>query len=208
MMVLLGCGLMAHGQRADSAGSNAFSRLMLSYGTGAAIVNGAARESTQGGAQIMIGVGVKSRPWLGYLFDYGLLFQGLPKAVAQQGQVPSGQTDFQTFTLDPILKLGAGRRWGVYATGGGGMSWKRVTLLQTGGYCSDAYGCNTPVSSASTWQPAVDGGGGVTYRVQKGRPLKLMLESRYIKMFTPQGPYPGFAVAGTGEVMLSVGARL
>ncbi len=204
---------------------------------GAGITTGAGSSSNAGhlGWNMMMGAGYRWNRRLSVLLEGAFSMDGLPQAVLQRatsgagnpdgdgdgdgcgssdidgdggcggGIVPQGsggQYTFWSLAVNPLFYYLRRGRWGGYIIGGGGLSWKQVSFTQNG--CSQTgygYGCGPQViASESSDQPMVDVGTGVSWTI-------LFLEARYVKMFTPTGQYPGFGVANTEFVPITLGAR-
>lgn len=188
--------------------SSRFRSFMFTESAGASMAIGNTANMTTTGGDLIVGIGYRRSPRLTYMADSIISFNGVPQAVVQQAQQPSGQEDLLAFAFDPVFNLLYGDRWSIYATGGAGLSFKRVVFLRPSGSCSDAYGCNTPTESESSLQPAIDGGAGAAFRLHPGGIFELFQDTRYVEMWTPRGQFPGFNTAGTGLVLLTFGFRL
>lgn len=180
----------------------------FTYFSGATVVSGSTAKMTGQGGNIIIDVARgPARGW-SFPLDFAVSYNGIPKDLLQQEHVPNGTTNFLAFGLNAHYGVIDGSRWGVYASGGAGLSWKDVVYLVPSNSCTDAYGCYTPATAASTWQPGLNGALGFTWRFHRNGHIRLVQETRYYHLFTPQGPFPGFNSAGTNLLMISGGIEL
>ena len=79
-----------------------------------------------------------------------------------------------------------GGRFGAYASRGAGLSWKRLVLLEPSSTYNYGYGYYSEVASQTSFQPALDANGGITYMFHRNGMAQLYVEARYVKMFTPE----------------------
>ena len=208
VILIVGVASVLCAQSTGAEKQSPIHHLTFSESAGGSLVTGNSSKMTTTGGSLIVGIGDRRNRRWAYSFDTLLSFNGVPQAVLRQERQPNGQEDLLAFALDPVLKLADGTRWGAYATGGAGLSFKRVVFLRPSSTCSDAYGCNSATASESSLQPAVDGGFGVTYRVHRDGKFQLFPEVRYLEMSTPKGQFPGFNTAGTSLVLLTFGFRL
>ncbi len=176
-------------------------------GAGGSVVNGPARNMTGAGGVFVAGVGWYGRSRLSYPINFLISYNNVPTAVLKQANQNKGDEDFLVLGIDPTLALFRAGHWGAYLSGGAGLSWKNVRFLVPE-YDSD-YGYGYYGTSESEWsfQPALDADAGLTYAFHRGSGMQMFLEMRYLEMFTPQRQSPGFASAGTGLLLPSIGLR-
>jgi hypothetical protein len=137
--------------------------------------------------------------------DIYTLLSNLPASVLDQANIQNGVTGLIGITDDPMFTLAQGAHWAAYATGGGGISLKEVQITGQGSPCGA--GQCIAHGSESSWQPMLDGGAGVIYRIYPGRPFQIFAETRFIDLFTPSGQFPGFNTAGTRLLVPQLGYR-
>ncbi len=192
--------------RAEPAGTPAH-RLYLVDGEGGSVVSGRARNMTGGGGVFVSGVGFYGRSRLSYPIDFLISFNNVPNAVLQQANQTKGNEDFLVFGVDPTFAFYRGGHWGAYASGGAGLSWKNVRFLVPEYDSEYGYGYYGTAASEWSFQPALDGGAGLTFSFHRNSSMQLFLEARYLELFTPQRQSPGFTSAGTGLILPSIGLR-
>jgi hypothetical protein len=173
---------------------------------GPTIVTGNARQMTKSGLMMLLTFGFESQRRWSVPVDFGFDFSNLPTAVREEGGEPNAESMFMLVGVDPKFALASSAHWTAYVTGGGGLSWKQVAFLQPSSSCDNAYGCYTPTSEDSSFQPAVDGGGQIAYGA-RGR-AEFYAGARYVEMFTPIQQFPGFQSAGTGMWEPVLGCRI
>ncbi len=183
-------------------------RFIFGESVGASLVTGNTSQTTTTGMSLIVSAGPRVSHRWAYPVDLILSFDGIPQPILQQEGQPNGGIDLLAFALDPEFFLANSSRWEAYATGGGGISFKRVVFMRPCSVCTNSYGNYATVASESSWQPAVDAGVGGTYRIHPDGIFQLFQEARYLYMFTPRGQFPGFNTAGTGLVLLTFGFRL
>jgi hypothetical protein len=173
---------------------------------GPTIVTGNARQMTKSGLLLLLTFGFESQRRLSVPVDFGFDFSNLPTAVRNEGGEPNAQSIFMLFGVDPKFAVARSAHWATYVTGGGGISWKQVAFLKPGSSCDNAYGCYTATAEDSSFQPALDGGGQVAYRV--GGRAEFYAGARYLEMFTPREQFQGFQSAGTGMWAPMLGCQI
>ena len=173
---------------------------------GPTIVAGNARQMTKSGLMLLLTFGFESQRRWSIPVDFGFDMSNLPTAVRDEGGEPNAESTFILFGVDPKFALARSAHWTASVTGGGGLSWKQVAFLQPSSSCGNAYGCYTPTSEDSSFQPAVDGGGQIAYDA-RGR-AEFYAGARYVEMFTPIRQFPGFQSAGTGMWEPVLGCRI
>lgn len=98
-----------------------------------------------------------------------------------------GNNHIWNFSIQPILNLASGEKWGAYITGGVGFYHKvtNFTLPQEEEYCDPYYGCgvieaNGVVDHYTSNAPGFDGGFGVTYKFSHFSNERFFAEFRYV----------------------------
>ena len=210
LMIVLACAtpvrMRAQSRRREDQAAPALP-FTLSESLGPAIPVGKTGTMTTPGAALVVGVAGAKPSRLAYSFNTNLIFSGVPKSILQQAGQPNGEEDYLSFNFDPVFTFVKNRRWGAYVTGGGGISFKRVVFLRPSPVCTYDYGCYAFAGSESSWQPSLDVGAGVTWRIHPKGKAELFEDTRYLDMFTPQGQFPGFNSAGTRFSTFNLGLR-
>jgi len=123
---------------------------------------------------------------------------------------PDGSARVYSLTVDPMIRLPLGRRWSVYAVGGGGylrrtIEFTQPTVAQTfvidpwWGYIGPALvPVNQVLGSVTSNAGALDIGGGLNVPLPNSS-MRLFVESRYLHGFTGH--------SGTSVVPIVFGIR-
>jgi hypothetical protein len=206
--MLLATPMAATAQEPAGDGGEPSRTFYIVDGAGGSVVNGPARKMTGAGGVFLSGFGFYRGPRWSYPINFLISYNNVPNAVLQQANQNKGVENFLVLGVDPTFAIYRGGRWGAYVSGGAGLSWKNVRFLvpeYDSGYGFGYYG-----TAASEWsfQPALDGNGGVTYNFRRDGRMQMFIEMRYLQMFTPQRQSPGFTSAGTGLFLPSIGLRL
>ncbi len=210
LALLLVCATMTRGQEARSSKERGRGYWIYSCALGSSLPSGDTSTTTNKGLVFNNEFGWHGAGrWL-YPLNIMLSLSNLPDAVLRTTSEPKGQTSLMAFTFDPAFELIRGQHWGMYVTGGGGFSYKEVSLLQYDPSCDsgDPDPCYSVASSASSNQPALDAGLGFTLGGRPGSIVQLFQETRFEDMFTPTGQFAGFGTAGERVVVLTFGARV
>ena len=211
LALLLAAAPMAQAQATQASTHGGTGYWIFSAGDGASVPAGSTAATTNKGVVFSLEFGRHGAGrWL-YPFNMMISVSNLPYAVLQTTNESNGQTNLFAFTFDPACELVRGRRWGMYAAGGGGYSLKQSMLLQPDPTCNGGYGynaCFNDAGSASSNQPVLDGGVGFTFRVRRNGIVQLVQDTRYVDMFTPKGSFAGFETAGVRLVVVTMGMRV
>ncbi len=192
-------------QPTSSAPAN---RWLFDVGAGGAIPAGGTSSYVHPGFNITAGGGYRLSGSLSVWLDVGLAINGMKQIVLQREQQPLGHFFFPTFAVDPTYSFAPHGRWRSYVSGGAGMSVKEVAFSQPSSPYHYTFGDHALVqASKSSLQPMVDFGGGIGYHLHSQGRTSMFLESRYMRLFTPAGQFPGFEVSGTNLIPLTLGVR-
>jgi opacity protein-like surface antigen len=159
-------------------------------------------------------------PWGGIQLEYGADWSTLKTGTYAGVQGVGGNTFFQYFNLNLLVRPYHSGPVGLYLVGGGGLYYRRVDVTQVTGttlapYCDPwLYYCSVvPVSTASllgtrsSWNGGLDVGAGVTFALSDTS--RLYLEARYHYVFGPSYTAPdGSTRKADGQFLpLTIGVR-
>ena len=166
-------------------------------GFGGVAAAGSTSNTVHPGFGFIMGIGYRWNERLSALLEWSLNADGMPRSILQQAGQSVGDYWFNSIAVDPLFNYIQHGKWAGYVIGGGGISFKDVIFTR---YTYVA-------SSESSSQPMFDVGTGVTFHFHEGYRGGVFLETRYVKMFTPTGQYPGFGTANTELVPVTMGLR-
>jgi len=115
-----------------------------------------------------------------------------------------GTSHVLSLTINPIINIAQGDRWGAYVAGGAGFYHKVAdfTTPETGEECDPYYGCfeyqaNAVVDSYVSNAPGFSGGGGLTYKFSRFSNERFFVEGRYVYVDNSPRSYAGTTAANT-----------
>jgi hypothetical protein len=202
--LVLCLGPAARGQSSEASNPQPRIPIHFSQSFGAPFAQGQTSKIAGTGFGVVSGLSFLGKGRWYFPIDIYTLLSNLPGRLLDQANIGNGVADLIGVTDDPMFTLAQGAHWAAYATGGGGVSLKDVQI--SGNPCSGGQ-CVIPHSSESSWQPMVDGGAGLVYRIHPGRPFQIFAETRFVDLFTPSGQFPGFNTAGTRLLVPQLGYR-
>jgi opacity protein-like surface antigen len=141
------------------------------------------------------GAGISPVSSLGVMGEFNYNYLGMNDATLRRQQVPGGDVEVWSFTVDPIFRFNAEGRVSPYVIVGGGIYHRVVEytapVLVTSGYFDPFFGiffpitypANVVISSFSVTKPGFNGGAGVSFRIGQSR-AKFYMEARYHHMYT------------------------
>lgn len=195
--------------------------LTAEIGVGGTAPVGSTSNIAKPGGNMLLGIGYRLNNRFSIPLEYNVTTLLVVDTVLQQAGQPKGYFNLNNIMIDPIFTYVQGRRLGGYIVGGGGFSNKQASFGETVYYttnCDSSYARKSrrndytcsyyqDLASESTNQPVVDIGAGVAVRMHPGGRMTWFLESRYMKMFSPAGTFPGFATPNTETVPVTLGVR-
>lgn len=181
--------------------------LTVEIGAGGTAAVGSTSNTVHSGFNIIEGIGYRRNERFSVLLEGSVSVDGLPRSILQQEGQPNGSYTFGSFAVDPLFNYIERGRWAGYVVGGGGFSIKQVAFTHPSPIDSYSYGYRVVAASESSNQPMFNVGTGATLRFHEDGRWRLFLETRYVKMFTPTGQFPGFGSANTELVPITLGAR-
>lgn len=195
----------------------------MEFGMGGTNTVGSTSDSVSApGFNLLAGIGYRLNEHLSIPFEYMFDVHGVQTQPLQASGQPEGFFYYNTFAINPIWTALEGKYEGLYLVGGGGLSTKEASYgydvysnyncgsARTGSQgIQKASGCSSyqAVATLASTQPMLDIGGGLTMRFNERGRGRIFLEARYVKMYTPIKPFPGFSTAGTDLIPITIGVR-